>query len=428
METRFEMAVIGTGMAGLAAALFAARQGVAAAVVGSSAEIIFASGFFDVLGVHPIEQRRIRINPWKGIEALVRDNPKHPYAKISQKNIAESLETVIAFLQKTGLSYCRRSNRNAMAVTPAGTLKPTYAMPRSMWNGVLAWEEKAPCLIVGLEGLKGFSARMIAENLRQKWPGLRPVKVSFPDSGPGAELFAERLARRLESSSIRKSFAAAVRRRLGAARAVGMPAVFGLYRPEEVFADLQARIGVPIFEIPTMPPSIPGLRIKDAFLRELPKLGVRVFAEKKVLAARHEPGRGFVLDIGAEAAEAVVCSDAVILASGRFLGRGLRAERTRIIEAVFDLPVYQVSDRASWHREELLDARGHPIHRAGVEIDDWFRPLAGSGRPAYDRLFAAGSILAHQDWMREKCGSGLAVASAQAAVNAYLNLKKSPAQ
>jgi glycerol-3-phosphate dehydrogenase subunit B len=121
----------------------------------------------------------------------------------------------------------------------------------------------------------------------------------------------------------------------------------------------------------------------------------------------------------------------VILASGRFLGRGLRAERTRIIETVFGLPVYQASDRASWHREELLDPKGHPIHRAGVEIDDCFRPLADHGGPAYDRLFAAGSILAHQDWIREKCGSGLAVASARAAVTACLKLQntgeKSPA-
>jgi glycerol-3-phosphate dehydrogenase subunit B len=31
-------------------------------------------------------------------------------------------------------------------------------------------------------------------------------------------------------------------------------------------------------------------------------------------------------------------------------------------------------------------------------------------------LFAAGSILAHQDWMRMKCGSGLAIATAYAAV------------
>jgi glycerol-3-phosphate dehydrogenase subunit B len=38
------------------------------------------------------------------------------------------------------------------------------------------------------------------------------------------------------------------------------------------------------------------------------------------------------------------------------------------------------------------------------------------------RLFAAGSILAHQDWVREKCGSGLALASAYGAVRAVERL------
>jgi glycerol-3-phosphate dehydrogenase subunit B len=38
-------------------------------------------------------------------------------------------------------------------------------------------------------------------------------------------------------------------------------------------------------------------------------------------------------------------------------------------------------------------------------------------------LFAIGSILAHQDWIRMKCGSGLAIATAYGAVKALLKLK-----
>jgi glycerol-3-phosphate dehydrogenase subunit B len=56
------------------------------------------------------------------------------------------------------------------------------------------------------------------------------------------------------------------------------------------------------------------------------------------------------------------------------------------------------------------------VNQAGLETDPIFRPLDASGRPAHPRLFAAGSILAHQDWMRMKCGSGLAMATAYAAV------------
>jgi glycerol-3-phosphate dehydrogenase subunit B len=36
----------------------------------------------------------------------------------------------------------------------------------------------------------------------------------------------------------------------------------------------------------------------------------------------------------------------------------------------------------------------------------------------YENLFAAGAILAHQDWIRSKSGTGLAVATAFGAVDA----------
>ena len=38
-------------------------------------------------------------------------------------------------------------------------------------------------------------------------------------------------------------------------------------------------------------------------------------------------------------------------------------------------------------------------------------------------LFAAGIILAHQDWSRMKCGSGMSVATAYGAIKAFSNLR-----
>ena len=51
-----QLMVIGAGMAGMAAALFAARRHVSTVQVGLSAEIIYASGLIDLLGIHPIEK------------------------------------------------------------------------------------------------------------------------------------------------------------------------------------------------------------------------------------------------------------------------------------------------------------------------------------------------------------------------------------
>ena len=68
-----DVCIIGAGLAGLAATLFAANRGLACVQVGSTGEINFSSGFFDLLGVHPIIEKNSLNDPWAGIDALVRD-------------------------------------------------------------------------------------------------------------------------------------------------------------------------------------------------------------------------------------------------------------------------------------------------------------------------------------------------------------------
>jgi glycerol-3-phosphate dehydrogenase subunit B len=86
-------------------------------------------------------------------------------------------------------------------------------------------------------------------------------------------------------------------------------------------------------------------------------------------------------------------------------------------ETLLGLPVQQPASRADWHQRDFLDPSGHAINRAGLRVDDAWRPLDAGGTPAWPRLHAVGSILAHQDWMRSKCGSGLAIATAWAAID-----------
>jgi hypothetical protein len=54
---------------GMASALFAAARGVSTVQVGIPGEILFASGLIDLMGVHPVEKRRLWRNPWSAISA-----------------------------------------------------------------------------------------------------------------------------------------------------------------------------------------------------------------------------------------------------------------------------------------------------------------------------------------------------------------------
>ena len=149
-------------------------------------------------------------------------------------------------------------------------------------------------------------------------------------------------------------------------------------------------------------------------------MGVRLFREKRARSARVEKNGTFEFSIGDDSRKETVRADRVILAGGRFLGQGLLATQAGLREPLFGLPVHQPRSRSGWHRKSFLDPRGHRVNQAGLETDATFRPLDENGRPVFENLYAAGSILAHQDWMRTKCGSGLAIATAFAAVAAIM--------
>ena len=416
-----ELTIIGSGMAGMAAALFAANRGLSTVLVGCTGEILFASGLLDLLGVHPVEEKHIWQDPWTGIETLVRDIPNHPYARVKNVDIHASFEEILLFLKEAGLPYCRRMNINATVVTPLGTVKPTYCVPQNMWSGVEVLEKKIPCLLIDIQGLKGFSARQIKAVFQDRWPGLRSERIAFPEGDHLSEMYTERMAMYLELPQNRDKFARTIQPHIKDAQALGMPAILGIYRTAEIVFDLEKKLGVPIFEIPTMLPSVPGMRLKEAFHQRLPGKGVQIFFQKRVLEVRPQPDGCFVLYIGNHTTEHTIRSSGIVLASGRFLGGGLHADRKGVRETIFNLPVFQSGDRKDWHREDFLDPRGHPINRAGIEIDDNFRVIDTAGHPVFQRIFAAGSILAHQDWMRMHCGSGLAIATAFGAVQSYVS-------
>ena len=417
-----DVCIIGAGLAGLAATLFAANRGLSCVEVGQTGEINFSSGFLDLLGVHPADEKHGWTDPWAGIDALVRDIAEHPYARLTRADIQTAFEEVLSFLKETGLPYNRRMNQNVGVLTSLGTLKCTYCVPRTMWHGVEALEKKPPCLLIDIRGLKGFSARQIAAALKSEWPGLRTARVSFPDTDHLNEVFTEHMASALILPINRDKLARTLRPHLKDAQLIGMPAILGLYRTQEVMSDLQERIGVPLFEIPTIPPSVSGLRLKEAFERGLRTKGVEYLSQRRVLAVRHQADEYFEVDIGRTTTELTVRSRGIILASGRFIGGGLHADRIRIKETILNLPVYQPAYRTEWHRRDFLDTRGHLVNRAGVEIDDSFRPLNRSRQPAFRTLFAAGSLLAHNDWKRLKCGAGVAIASALGAVKSFMRI------
>jgi glycerol-3-phosphate dehydrogenase subunit B len=308
-------------------------------------------------------------------------------------------------------------------ITAFGAIKTTHGVPQTMWPVVTAYSRKAPCLIVDMQGLKGFSSRLVTERLKPEWPGLKALSIPSIYSDRGHEINPVPLAQDLEVAQHRQKLAELIKPHTNDVEFIGLPAVLGVHQADEVLNEMGDLLGKPVFEIPTMPPSIPGMRLKEAFIRYLPAHKVDCLFQKQVVKATAGSRNEFSLDIGRTEHEHTIRADSVLLATGRFLGGGLHSDHTTVTEPLFDLPVFQPTTREHWHGERFFEPNGHAINRAGIETDAMMRPLDARGQPAFENLFAAGIILAHQDWTRMKCGSGLSVATAYRAVEAFSNLR-----
>ncbi len=415
------LAVVGSGMAGMAAAIFAYNRGISFVQVGQASELSFSSGCLDLFSILPGRFPKVFADPFVGIDALTKKMPHHPYSRVTRSLIREAFADFTDFMESAGIYYYGPKQKdqntweNQHIITPAGTLKPTWQVPATMHAGSLAIARNQRICIVDIKGLKGFGARQMAQTLQPQLPCVTGATIAFPGRETVKDLMCERLAWDLENPKILAQFISLLKPHADRVDVLGLPAILGMYRFEKLHRTLELALKKPVFEIPTLSPSVTGMRMKEAFLKKITDLGAHHFPVAVSDIVPDKDGFRFFVTQGLQTIE--IRAENLVLATGRFMGRGLGVREEQVKEMLFDLPVTQPETRAGWLCPDFFDPAGHPVNQAGIETDDWFRPLGSTGSVFHPRLYAAGSILAHQDWKREKSGAGIAIASAFKAVS-----------
>jgi glycerol-3-phosphate dehydrogenase subunit B len=294
--------------------------------------------------------------------------------------------------------------------TAAGTLRPACLVPASLcagWSG-------SRVLAVGPAGYRDFHPELVARALPEAAARLgleltcRALTVELAVSGR-RHLDGMELARRFEDAAFRRGFADAVRRHLDGATLLAVPAVLGLTRAPEVAADLSVALGVPVVELPGLPPSVPGVRLELALTAALRRAGGAVQVGP---AARIGAGAGPVesVELAGPGHPLRVPAGRVVLATGGLASGGLEVTIDgEIVETVAGLPV--VRDPGALHGTAFLEPGGHAAHRAGVRVDAAMRPVGEDGEALRPNLFAVGGLLAAADRAVERSADGICCAT-----------------
>ncbi len=201
--------------------------------------------------------------------------------------------------------------------------------------------------------------------------------------------------------------------KLGNVGRVGFPAVLGLSDPMKVIQHLQSGLGLPVFEIPGLPPSIPGIRLHNLLCSAIARNHGTI--QNGMLVSNISTEGKLIQSIWSEAASRRKPHQAktFVLATGGILGGGIIVVNNGYAqETIFGLPIITPEQPSEWFQQEFLSTLGHPIHRSGVCVDATFHPVGQMDGVIYQNLFVVGSTLANCDPIRERSLEGIALATA----------------
>lgn len=405
---KFDAIIMGGGLAGLVCGIRLQESGRNCAIVSAGQSALhFSSGSFDLLGRMP-DGREVS-NP---LEAVGELGPTHPYAWVGAERIARYDGEFRAMAERAGIRMSGAAGRNHYRLTPMGEWRPTWLTLDDFvaFDSPDAESGWGSAVVVDFPGFMDFCLKFVVDGLERRGVRCLPAEVKLPfldrlRANP-TEMRAPNIARVLEERRHLDRLLQALERCAKGADRIVLPAVFGLSSDEPV-ACLRQHLDKPVVLVPTIPPSVPGIRMQQQLVRYFVRKGGTFLPGDTAL-------RGVVEADGVKAVrtsglgDMELTADHYVLATGSLFSRGIVARPDAICEPIFGLDVLYDADRSAWCDADLLAPQNYMAY--GVVADAGFRAVRKGG--VLSNLHVVGSVLSGCNALGEGCGAGVAIMSA----------------
>jgi len=416
-----DILIIGAGLSGLMTAYTAAKAGQKTHVIAKGLGALhWTAGTVDLFGYPPGARTAPIRRPLDYIaDTLTKEQPESPYALLGADRIAAALDAFQALAAEIGLAYygAATPGDNLLLPTAAGAARPTYLAPAAQIGGDLA--RKDPMLIVGFDGLSDFYPRLVADNLARQGQPARAAVLPMALLTDRIDSNTLQQAAGMDDAQRRAKLIGALQQIVKPGERIGLPPILGLQQHATAFQEVQAQMGATVFEIPLLPPSVPGTRLFTALREHLRAMGVSVDAGMEVINAHSTPGAGSTPGHVAWVESATSTprpyrhtAQRFVLATGGILGAGFNSDQHgRLWEVVFNLPLSVPQQRSQWFRPAFFNPEGHPVFAGGVRVNRALQPVDEAGGLLYENLWVVGDALANDDSILQRSLEGTAIAT-----------------
>ena len=406
-----DVVVIGAGLSGLIGAWQACLAGLNTKIITKGwGTTYWSTGCIDILGYKPPDFTQRITSPAEYLNEFIKTFPNHPYSLVGQEVLVNAIHSFKQLSEEVQYPYYGSLDTNLLLPTAVGSVRPTCLAPMSMIAGDLS--DPSPMLIVGFDQFLDFYPALIADNLNIQGFLAKDIMLDLQSLRARKFMSGMVLARLFDEPEFRQEVIDALKTKLGNISRIGFPSVLGLNKTNEVLRDLESSLGIKVFEIPGLPPSIPGIRLHNLLVAEIEKLHGAVYNGMLVTHADIE--NNHIKNVYSDAAARQISHPAkyYILATGGILGGGIITnENGYAKELVFDLPVKLPLLRSAWFNDQYLSHESHPIHSNGVTVDFSLHPLDDMDQITLLNLYAAGNIIGNYDPIRELSLEGIALAT-----------------
>jgi len=392
-----DVVIIGSELDAFIASLRLKEFGLSSRIISNGkGSYLFSSGNIKVLGFANNKRDKLILNPFESIEEL---SDLHPYKLIGKQNVEESIDWFFKLNICKELNYSHKKN-NSYTISPIGLKIPTYG---SYFNQ-LSFEsiQNSNVSIVHFNDQRDFHSQLIAQSLKKYVNTIEIVYVAPPD-----------LKQHLDNSALAVSFDRLhniddyfleIKKHINTKSSIVIfPAVLGINKYKEVIESAEGILLKKCFEAPTLPPSIPSIRLNRLLEKEVLQYSYIYRGSNVVKAQLKENKCLSVFDNFGRNIKGKV----FIFANGGIMMGGLIVDsKGNITEKIVGAKVHQINPMECNKSYESLIA----LQLSGVLTDQNLKPFS-NGNNQLENVFFTGRSLSHWNPSLEFSSDGVSIAT-----------------